>query len=125
MKTIVRIVGILWMVICAYFFATLIQGIYEVRPDRPDTLAIHLFFVLLYLAGAVTSFYVLTGARWARFVLSIVTLLSVTASLLGLFAFFNAHPYSFIGIAFDIFALASAGVLLFARKYVVASSRAG
>jgi hypothetical protein len=79
-----------------------------------------LFFVFLYLAGAVTSFYVLTGARWSRIVLSVVALFTVTASLMGLFAFFNAHPYSFVGIAFDIFALASAGVLLFVRRHAVA-----
>ena len=115
MKTTHRIVGILWMVICGYFFATLVQGVYEARPDRFDTLAINLFFVLLYLAGAVTSFYVLAGARWARVVLSIVALLTVTASVMGLFAFFNSLPFSFVGIAFDIFALVSAGVLLLGR----------
>ena len=120
MKLAHKIVGILWMAICLYFFATLVQATYELPPDRFDTLAIRLFFVLLYLAGAVTSFYLLIGAMWARFVLSIVTLLTVTASLLGLFAFFNAHPYSFTGIAFNIFALASAAVLFFAREYVVA-----
>jgi hypothetical protein len=119
MKTTLRVVGILWMVICAYFFATLVQGLYESRPDRPDTLALSSFFVLLYLAGAVTSFYVLTGARWARLVLSIVALLTVTVSAMGLFAFFNSLPFSFIGIAFDVFALASAGVLLSVRKYPV------
>ena len=120
MKTIVRIVGTLWMVICAYFFATSVQGIYEVHPDRPDTLAISLVFIFFWLGGAVTSFYVLTGTRWARVVLSIGALSTVSASLMGLFAFFNSHPYSFVGIAFDIFALASAVVLLFARRYAVA-----
>jgi hypothetical protein len=116
MKTTLRVVGILWMMICAYFFATLVQGLYESRPDRPDTLAISSFFVLLYLAGVITSFYVLTGARWARLVLSVVALLTVMASAMGLFAFFNSLPFSFVGIAFDIFALASAGVLLSVRK---------
>jgi hypothetical protein len=120
MKASHKILGILWMAICAYFFATLVQGIYEVHPDRLDTLAISLFFVLLYLAGAVTSFYLLIGARWARAVLSIVALLTVTASVMGLYAFFNSDPFSVVGIAFDIFALASAGVLLFSRKYAVA-----
>ncbi|NOS71899.1 MAG: hypothetical protein HOP33_18460 [Verrucomicrobia bacterium] len=120
MKTAHKILGILWMAICGYFFATLVQGAYELHPDRLDTVAINLFFVLLYLAGAVTSFYLLIGARWARVVLSIVALLTVTASMMGLFAFFNSLPFSFVGIAFDIFALASAGVLLFARRYAVA-----
>jgi hypothetical protein len=108
------------MVICAYFFATFVQGMYEVHPSRPDALTIDFFFVLLYVAGVVTSFYVLTGARWARIVLSVFALLTVAVSLMGLFAFFNSLPYSFVGIAFDLFALASAGVLLFVRRYAVA-----
>lgn len=119
MKTTLKIVGLLWMVICGYFFATLAQGMYESRDDRLETRAIILFFVLLYLAGAITSFYLLIGARWARVILSLVALLTVTASVMGLFAFFNSLPFSFVGIAFDIFALASAGVLLFGRKEAV------
>ena len=107
----------LWMVICVYLFATQLEALFEFRP-RP--LAIYVSFVLLYLLGALASFYVLTGARWARVVLSIVALLTATASVMGFFAFFNAHPYSFVGIAFDIFALISAGVLLLARNYAVA-----
>jgi len=99
------------------WFAALVQGIYEVHPDRLDTLAINLFFILLYLAGAVTSFYLLIGARWACVVLGIVALLTVAASVMGLFAFFNSLPFSVVGIVLDVFALASAGVLLCSRKY--------
>ncbi|MGI8965611.1 MAG: hypothetical protein ACR2H1_05920 [Limisphaerales bacterium] len=120
MKPTLKIVGILWMVISAYFFSSLLEGTFEARPDRLDTLTINLFFVVLYLAGSVTSFYVLIGARWARIVLSIVAILTVIGSVMGLFAFFNSLPFSFVGIAFDIFALASAGVLLFVPKYAVA-----
>jgi hypothetical protein len=112
--------GALWMALCGYFFATLLQGIYEVRPDRLDTLCVDLFFVLLFAGGLFASFYVLIGARWARFVLGIIALLTVTASVMGLFAFFNSLPSSFVAIVFDVFALASAGVLLFAPKYDVA-----
>jgi hypothetical protein len=57
-----KIIATFWMAICGYFFATRVQGIYEVRPDRPDTLGIDLFFVLLFLGGAVTGFYVFIGA---------------------------------------------------------------
>ena len=35
---------------------------------------------------------------------------------MGFFAFFNALPYSFVGITFDVFALVSAGILFFSRK---------
>jgi hypothetical protein len=83
-------------------------------------LCIDLFFVLLYLTGVVAGFFLLIRAGWARIVVSAVALLTVTASVMGLFAFFNSPPISFVGIAFDIFALASAGVLLFSCKYAVA-----
>ena len=121
MKTTHKILGILWMAICGYFSASLVQGLYERHPDRLDTLCIDLFFVLLFLAGAVAAFFLLIRAGWARIVVSVVALLTVTASVMGFFAWFNSAPFSFVGIAFDIFALASAGVLLFSRKYAVAS----
>jgi hypothetical protein len=120
MKTTHKILGILWMAICGYFSASLVQGLYERHPDRFDTLCIDLFFVLLFLAGAVAGFFLLIRAGWARIVVSVIALLTVTASVMGFFAWFNSAPFSFVGIAFDIFALASAGVLLFSSKYAVA-----
>ena len=105
--------------ICGYFFATIVQGAYESHSGRRDTVAISLWFAFLYLAGAGGGFFVLVGARWARFVLCIVALLTVTASVMGLFAFFNSLPFSVVGIAFDIFALTSVVVLLFSPKYAV------
>jgi hypothetical protein len=120
MKAVYRILGGLWMAFCCYYFAALAEGIYEVRPDRLDTLAINVFFVLLFLAGVFASFYLVIGARWARIGVSILALLTVAASVMGLFAFFNATPFSVRGIAFDLFALATAGVLLFAHKQGVA-----
>lgn len=101
------------MALCGYFFATLLRGIYEVRPDRLDTLCLNLFFVLLFAGGLFASFYVLIGVRWARIVVSVIALLTVAASAMGLFAFFDSRPFSFGAILFDIFALVSAGVLLF------------
>ena len=53
------------------------------------------------------------AASWH--LLGIVALLLVAASLRGFFACFNSPPFAFVGIAFDIFALASARCLLFAR----------
>jgi drug/metabolite transporter (DMT)-like permease len=120
MKTTHRILGAIWMTVCVYFLVNLVQAVYRFHPDQLDTLSIDLFFALLYLAGAVAGLCLLIGRRWPRIVVSIVALLTVTASLMGLFAFFNALPYSFVGIGFDIFALASAGILLFSRKYAVA-----
>ena len=93
-----KVVGILWMAICAYFVGTRVQGISEVHPHRFETLAINLFFILLYYGGAFVSFYVLTGARWARIALAVIALLTVSASLVGLFAYFNSLPFSAIGL---------------------------
>lgn len=124
MKTTHKILGAIWMAICAGFFAPLVQGISETHPQRTGTLAINLFFVFLYLLGGVTSFYVFTGARWSRMVVGVVALLTVAASLMGLFAFFNARPYSSLGIAFDMFALVSAGVFLFVRRSALTAHEA-
>ena len=109
----------LWMMICGYFFTSLVHGLYERHSDRLGWLCIDLFFVLLYLAGAVAGFFLLMRAGWARTVVSAVALLTVTVSVMGFFAWFNSAPFSFVGITFDIFALASAGVLLFTRKHAV------
>jgi hypothetical protein len=105
------------MALCGYFFATLLQGIYELHPNRIGTLCLDLFFVLLFGGGLFVSFYVLIGARWARIMLGVVTLLTFAASGMGLFAFFNTLPFSFVGILLDIFAVVSAGVLLFCRPH--------
>jgi hypothetical protein len=78
------------------------------------------FFTLLYLAGAVASFYILRDSRLGRVIVGIVALLTVLANLIGLSPFLNLQSFSFMGIALDIFALASASILLFSRKYVVA-----
>ncbi|MBI2926594.1 MAG: hypothetical protein HYY24_12940 [Verrucomicrobia bacterium] len=110
-----RVFGILWLGICAYFFANLVQAIYELRPTG-STRCLMLFFVLLYLGGAFASFFVLLGARWGRISVSIVALLTVTASVMGLFAFFNSLPFSFVGVAFDLFALMSACAFLLSRR---------
>jgi hypothetical protein len=119
MKTAHQILGAIWMIICVYFFAIQVHAMYRFHPDRLGH-CIDIFFVFLFPAGAVAGFFLLLRARWARIVVSIVALLIVTASVMGLFAFFNAQPFSFVGLAFDIFALVSAGVLLFSRKYAVA-----
>ena len=120
MKVAHKIIGLLWMAICIYFFATYVQAIYEMPPNRPNTLAIILFFIFLYVGGATAGFFVIVGARWARIVLSVVAVLIVMASLLGWFAYFNAMPYSAVGIAFDLFALISAVILVFVRKHAAA-----
>ena len=45
--------------------------------------------MLLYLAGTVASFFVLRGSRRGRIIVGVVALFTVTASVMGLFAFFN------------------------------------
>ena len=121
-----RILAMLWLAICSYLSVTLVQAIwygswYYSWVGQLGALCLDFLFVFLYLAGVVGSFFLLLhSSNWARILVSVVALLTVTGSVMRLFALFNSPPFSFIGIAFDIFALASAGVLLFARKYAVA-----
>ena len=69
MKTTRKILGVLWMAICVYFFATFVQGIYEARSGRLDTLAIQLLFVLLYLsvAGSAAALGDVIRVTWTNF----------------------------------------------------------
>ena len=119
MKTIHQILGILWISICGYLCALLSLATYRTIAShnyRLDNLSVLLFSVLLYLAGTIASFYVLHGSRWGRVIVGVVALLTVVASVMGLFAFFSSAPYSVVGIAFDIFAFVAACVLLLSRR---------
>jgi len=121
MKTIHQILGMLWIALCGFFCASLSLATYHTitaASYRIGNLAIVIFFVLLYLAGIVGSFYVFRGSRWGRILVGVIALLTVAASLLGFFAFFSSAPYSVVGIAFDIVAVISAGILLLSRRYV-------
>jgi glucan phosphoethanolaminetransferase (alkaline phosphatase superfamily) len=115
MKTTYRILGMLWMAICCYFFISLSLATYHTitaASYRPGDLAILFSFVLLYLTGTVAGFHVFRGSRWGRMIVGVVALLTVMASVMGFFAFFNSSPYSVVGITFDVFAFVSAGLLL-------------
>ena len=122
MKTTHKILGILWMAICGYFCVSLsLATYYTIKHTMSgfDWVSLEVFFVLLNLIGVVASVSVFRGSRWGCMIVGVVAFLTVTASLMGFFAWFNSLPFSFVGIVFDIFALASAGVLLFSRKYAV------
>ena len=119
MKTTLKILGILWMAICGYFCVSLSLATYYIIKHTASDPYLVLFFVLLNLVGAVASVYVFRGSRWGRMIVGVVAILTVTASVMGVFAWFNSPPFSLVGIGFDIFALVSAGVLLFSRKYAV------
>ena len=120
MKTTHKILGILWMAICGYFCVSLSLATYYIIKNTASNPDWVLFFVLLNLVGTVASVSVFRGSRWGRMIVGVVALLIVTASVMEVFAWFNSAPLSFVGITFDIFALASAGVLLFSRKYAMA-----
>jgi hypothetical protein len=121
MRNIRRVLAVIWLAICGYHFATLAQGVYESEGARFDTLCLNLAFVLLYLAGAFASFFVLLGVTWARIVISGVAILTVIASVTGLLAFFNSHPLSLVGIMFDAFSLLSVGLFLLPDRGSLAS----
>jgi hypothetical protein len=123
MKTIHQILGVLWIVISGYFCVSSSLATYDIIrvPDyHLISLIVFSLFTLLYLAGTVASFYILHNSRLGRIIVGAVALFTILASATGLLVFFSALPVSFVGIAFDIFAVASAGVLLFSRKYASA-----
>ncbi|MEI6074457.1 MAG: protein kinase [Verrucomicrobiota bacterium] len=113
---VIKILSGFWAGFCAYFCVGLAIGIYQLKPDRLDTFITNILFVLLYFTGAVTGFFSLFGARGARIVLGLIALLTVAASWLSLYAFFNARPYSAVWIAFNLFSLASAAVFFASGK---------
>jgi hypothetical protein len=123
MKTIHQIIGALWMAFCGFFAASLSLAAYHVTTTtnyRAGNLAVPVLFAVLYLAGVVGSFYVFRGSPWGRMLVGVIALLTVAASLMGLFAFFGSAPYSAVGVAFDVLAVVSAGILLFSRRHVSA-----
>jgi len=121
MKTIHHILGIIWIIISGYFCVSSSLTIFRIIGDFHLMSMVGLvFFTLLYLAGAVASFYILRDSRLGRVIVGIVALLTVLANLIGLSPFLNMQAFSSVGIALDIFALASASILLFSRKYVAA-----
>ena len=124
MKKTYRTLGILWLAISSFFCVEMLQltsRMIAAHNYRLVNLTVTLFFVLLYLTGTVASVFVLRGSRSGRIIVGIVALFTVTASVMGLFAFFNSAPYSVVGITFDVFAFVSAGLLLLSRRYVSAS----
>ena len=112
---IIKILSGFWAGFSAYSCVGLTIAIYQLKPDRLDTFITDFFFVLLYFTGAVTGLFSLFGARGARIVLGLIALLTVAASWLSLYAFFNARPYSAVWIAFTLFSLASAAVFFASR----------
>jgi hypothetical protein len=120
MKATVKILAILWMAICGYscissFFAayfTIKHTTYGL-----DWFTVVLFFTLLNLIGTVASVYVFRGSSRARLiVVGVIALLTAYGNVMGFFGWFSAWPFSFIGITSDIFALASAVILLLSRN---------
>lgn len=111
------------MAICGFFVVSLSLAAHHAvtaTSYRLANLALLGFFTLLCLAGVVGSLYILRGARWASILVGIVALLTVTVSLMGMFAFFNSAPYSVVGVAFDAFAIISVGVFWFSRRHASA-----
>jgi hypothetical protein len=111
--------GAVWMLISVYFFATLTHGIYRVH-SQPLWVSLELFYVLLYVLNIAACVFLFAGAKWARTVVGLVALLTVSASVTGFFAWFNQYPFSFVGIMFDIFSGFSAIAFLSFRRPAMA-----
>jgi hypothetical protein len=120
MKSTEKILSILWMVICGYFFTSLLRALFEYPTSQPFWMCLRLFFLVLHLSGFVAAIYLYMGARWSRIVLGLVALLTMIVSVMGFFCWFNERPFSVVGVAFDVFAVASAGFWFHSLRYRVA-----
>ena len=120
MKT-YRILGILWLALCAYYGITLLWqlGDFFLTPKHRATLDLYfeVLTCLLLLAGAVASFFLFRGARWARRFVGMIAVLGVIACI-GQVITFRSFPI-FVGI-FGAFVLASAVLLFWPRHEPVA-----
>ena len=88
-----RILGILWLALCSFTGLSLLWQLSHIfftdlskfRPT-PD-LFLAILTCLVYLAGAVASFYLFRGARWARSFVGLIAVLSVIACIGQIIAF--------------------------------------
>ena len=122
MKIIFKILGAIWMAICAYFSASLIQGLYRIsfHFEPLSVIGTNIFYIVLFLVGTVAGFCLLRGARWPGIALAIIALFTFTGSMMAMFTWFDLRPFSAFAIVFDVFTLISAGVFLFGRNYAMA-----
>jgi hypothetical protein len=114
-----RILGILWLALCSFTGLSLLWQLSHIfftdlskfRPT-PD-LFLAILMCLVYLAGAVASFYLFRGARWARRFVGLIAVLSVIACIGQIIA---CRSLPFLGGVFSLFAIVSA-LLLFWPKH--------
>ena len=118
-----RILGILWLAFCGYFGFTML---WRLRPEFTHYLSLRPadyvgdLICLMYLAGIAASIFLFRGARWARIAVGIVALVTgVVFFVLLVFAHSSTFPSWLIGIL-GIFAILSAILLLFPRRYAAA-----
>ena len=116
-----RILGILWLALCSYIGFSLLWQLSHTfvlsnfRPTPDFYLAI--FGCLLYLAGALASFYLFRGAQWARGFIRVVAVLTVISMIAQIIAFRSLNFWSGL---FGLFALVSLVSLFLPRHEPVA-----
>ena len=115
MKTTRRILGVVWLALCVYFSVNLASAFLRAH-SQPSWVALILSYLLLYLVGAIAAWHLFLGERWAGLVISIVAVLTVGASVMGFFMFFNQYPLSPVGMIFDVFSVCSATILFPSRR---------
>jgi len=108
-----RILGILWL---ALFSFILVLWLWQAIEKAESSGLYRVFISPAFLFGAIASFFLFLGARWARISVGIIALLIVALVILENDNHWARWPDACLGI----FALASAITLLFPRRKAVA-----
>ena len=78
-----RILGALWLAFCSYSSFNLLQALQSLHPAHPgQEVARYVlgFSCLLFLAGVVGSIFLIRGATWARWIVSLVAIIVALGS---------------------------------------------
>jgi peptidoglycan/LPS O-acetylase OafA/YrhL len=116
-----RILGILWLALWSYGFVWQAWPLSHIPfvPNFSATPALFLVILvcLLYLAGAVASFFLFRGTRWARKSVGLIAVLTVILAVVQIVVF---RSFSVLGGLITVFALVSAVLLFLPRHEPVA-----
>jgi hypothetical protein len=110
-----RILGILWLALFTFIGVLCLWKV--MKKDDVSSLGCRPFAFLVYIFGAITSFFLMRGAWWARIAIGIIAL--VLAVLVIYFMWKSGRWHGLDG-CLGIFALVSAPILLFPRRHAVA-----
>ncbi|MGB7745951.1 MAG: hypothetical protein WBN75_01520 [Verrucomicrobiia bacterium] len=110
-----RILGILWLALFTFIGVLCLWKV--MQKDDVSSLGYRAFAFPVYLFGAITSFFLIRGARWARIAIGIIAL---ALAVLVIYFIWKSGKWHGVDGCIGIFALVSAPFLLFPRRQAIA-----